>query len=266
MGVDRQIVRLGWGRGLASCCCCSLWAAAQAGVRGRGCPARPCTSAAAAVVPRAAWCVHVPPDTCARQGLVRAARLLHLSSRSTPPSPPTHTHTNPNAYPHPNPPPKPQTSCAPAGQVKAARADAFARRSTPSWFVLFKSQAAAAVASQCVMHAEDSRKFQVRPAVPPWHPRPPLCPLSLAGAGLWLGRTHWCVMRCYMLSCPAPTPAPTDRAHGPRSSAVCAALAVARPLGAAGGAELWCAALGSGLWRKGSGMCICGAACLVFKP
>jgi hypothetical protein len=38
---------------------------------------------------------------------------------------------------------------------------------TPSWFVLFKSQKAAAIASSTILHAEDNLQFQVCWALPP---------------------------------------------------------------------------------------------------
>jgi hypothetical protein len=50
---------------------------------------------------------------------------------------------------------------APA-QVREARLRAFDAGQTPSWFVFFRTQRAAAMASQCIIHAEDNRRFRVR--------------------------------------------------------------------------------------------------------
>ena len=52
--------------------------------------------------------------------------------------------------------------CLWAVQVEAARRRALAEGHTGSWFVFFRSQHAAAVAAQCVLHGEDNREFKVR--------------------------------------------------------------------------------------------------------
>ncbi|KAG2443726.1 hypothetical protein HXX76_002072 [Chlamydomonas incerta] len=52
-------------------------------------------------------------------------------------------------------------------EVEEARRRAFDTAHTPSWFVFFRTQRAAAVAAQCVLHAEDNRKFRVHPAPGP---------------------------------------------------------------------------------------------------
>jgi hypothetical protein len=46
--------------------------------------------------------------------------------------------------------------------IRAARQQALANGKSPSWFVLFKSQTAAAIASSTILHAEDNLQFQVR--------------------------------------------------------------------------------------------------------
>ncbi|PNW73839.1 hypothetical protein CHLRE_13g574850v5 [Chlamydomonas reinhardtii] len=52
-------------------------------------------------------------------------------------------------------------------EVRVARQRAFDTQHTPSWFVFFRTQRAAAVAAQCVLHAEDNRQFRVHPAPGP---------------------------------------------------------------------------------------------------
>ncbi|KAG2438979.1 hypothetical protein HYH02_010771 [Chlamydomonas schloesseri] len=52
-------------------------------------------------------------------------------------------------------------------KVQEARRRAFDTAHTPSWFVFFRTQRAAAVAAQCVLHAEDNRQFRVHPAPGP---------------------------------------------------------------------------------------------------
>ncbi|GLC35608.1 hypothetical protein PLESTM_000342700 [Pleodorina starrii] len=52
-------------------------------------------------------------------------------------------------------------------QVREARLRAFDTAHTPSWFVFFRTQRAAAMASQCLIHAEDNRQFRVQPAPGP---------------------------------------------------------------------------------------------------
>lgn len=51
--------------------------------------------------------------------------------------------------------------CCVTPQVRVARQRAFDTQHTPSWFVFFRTQRAAAVAAQCVLHAEDNRQFRV---------------------------------------------------------------------------------------------------------
>ncbi|KAF8073110.1 AAP5 [Scenedesmus sp. PABB004] len=53
------------------------------------------------------------------------------------------------------------------GRIERARREAFTSAFTPSWFVLFKSQAAATMAASSRIYAEDSTKFQVHPAPGP---------------------------------------------------------------------------------------------------
>jgi hypothetical protein len=45
-------------------------------------------------------------------------------------------------------------------EIEAARRAAFSSAFTPSWFVLFKSQAAAMMAASTRIYAHDNRKFQ----------------------------------------------------------------------------------------------------------
>ncbi|EFJ49655.1 hypothetical protein VOLCADRAFT_104236 [Volvox carteri f. nagariensis] len=52
-------------------------------------------------------------------------------------------------------------------QVRKARVAAANKAHTPSWFVFFRTQRAAAMASQCIIHAEDNRQFRVHPAPGP---------------------------------------------------------------------------------------------------
>ncbi|GAX72907.1 hypothetical protein CEUSTIGMA_g362.t1 [Chlamydomonas eustigma] len=52
-------------------------------------------------------------------------------------------------------------------QIREARKNALKEGSTPSWFVFFKTQHAAACASQALIHGEDNREFRVLPAPGP---------------------------------------------------------------------------------------------------
>ncbi|GAX72909.1 hypothetical protein CEUSTIGMA_g364.t1 [Chlamydomonas eustigma] len=52
-------------------------------------------------------------------------------------------------------------------KIREARMRALKEGSTPSWFVFFKTQRAAIVASQTILHSEDHREFKVSPAPGP---------------------------------------------------------------------------------------------------
>ncbi|GIL51096.1 hypothetical protein Vafri_7150 [Volvox africanus] len=52
-------------------------------------------------------------------------------------------------------------------KVRKARVEAAKTAQTSSWIVFFNTQRAAAMASQCIIHAEDNRQFRVHPAPGP---------------------------------------------------------------------------------------------------
>ncbi|GLI62080.1 hypothetical protein VaNZ11_004639 [Volvox africanus] len=52
-------------------------------------------------------------------------------------------------------------------KVRKARVEAANTAQTSSWIVFFSTQRAAAMASQCIIHAEDNRRFRVHPAPGP---------------------------------------------------------------------------------------------------
>ncbi|GIM03101.1 hypothetical protein Vretimale_7897 [Volvox reticuliferus] len=52
-------------------------------------------------------------------------------------------------------------------KVRKARVEAANTAQTSSWIVFFRTQRAAAMASQCIIHAEDNRQFRVHPAPGP---------------------------------------------------------------------------------------------------